>query len=139
MRVNAYAAPAAGEPLAPTTIERREVGHMGGGQRLVEPARVVDDDRTADHRLGTLADDMVDDLHFRPLLFLAGGCRIDGIVRVAGMGGVGGGLGRVLGTLQAVAGLLGCVLRVGGNGRQQQASYGDTTDHGASFHESVKN
>jgi uncharacterized zinc-type alcohol dehydrogenase-like protein len=26
MRVNAYAAPAAGEPLAPTTIERREVG-----------------------------------------------------------------------------------------------------------------
>src|SRR3954469_8041492 len=26
MRVNAYAAPAAGEPLAPTTIERRDVG-----------------------------------------------------------------------------------------------------------------
>src|SRR5690349_23183468 len=26
MRVNAYAAPAAGQPLAPTTIERREVG-----------------------------------------------------------------------------------------------------------------
>ena len=26
MRVNAYAAPSAGEPLAPTTIERREVG-----------------------------------------------------------------------------------------------------------------
>ena len=26
MRVNAYAAPAAGRPLAPTTIERREVG-----------------------------------------------------------------------------------------------------------------
>ncbi|MBB2987563.1 NAD(P)-dependent alcohol dehydrogenase [Terracoccus luteus] len=26
MRVNAYAAPAAGEPLAPTTVERREVG-----------------------------------------------------------------------------------------------------------------
>src|SRR3954451_12437112 len=26
MRVNAYAAPAAGEPLAATTIERREVG-----------------------------------------------------------------------------------------------------------------
>jgi uncharacterized zinc-type alcohol dehydrogenase-like protein len=26
MRVSAYAAPAAGEPLAPTTIERRPVG-----------------------------------------------------------------------------------------------------------------
>ena len=26
MRVNAYAAPAAGKPLAPTVIERREVG-----------------------------------------------------------------------------------------------------------------
>ena len=26
MRVNAYAAPAAGEPLAPTTVERRDVG-----------------------------------------------------------------------------------------------------------------
>src|SRR5690242_11459619 len=26
MRVNAYAAPAAGQPLAPTTIERRDVG-----------------------------------------------------------------------------------------------------------------
>ena len=26
MRVNAYAAPAAGQPLAPTTIERREIG-----------------------------------------------------------------------------------------------------------------
>ena len=26
MRVNAYAAPSAGQPLAPTTIERREVG-----------------------------------------------------------------------------------------------------------------
>ena len=26
MRVNAYAAPAAGRPLAPTTIDRRDVG-----------------------------------------------------------------------------------------------------------------
>ncbi len=26
MQVNAYAAPAAGEPLVPTTVERREVG-----------------------------------------------------------------------------------------------------------------
>ena len=26
MRVNAYAAPAAGQPLVPTTIERRDVG-----------------------------------------------------------------------------------------------------------------
>jgi uncharacterized zinc-type alcohol dehydrogenase-like protein len=33
MRVNAYAAPAAGQPLAPTTIERREVG---GNDVLIE-------------------------------------------------------------------------------------------------------
>jgi hypothetical protein len=41
MRVNAYAAPAAGEPLAPVTIDRREVG----------PDRAVSGDTAAVHQV----------------------------------------------------------------------------------------
>ena len=38
MRVNAYAAPAAGRPLAPTTIERRDVGPAPRAGRNAGPA-----------------------------------------------------------------------------------------------------
>ena len=59
MRVNAYAAPAAGQPLAPTTIERRDVGPRPLPEKfLLEHAR-SDDGRAdrLDYTFGHVQDD----------------------------------------------------------------------------------